>query len=114
VSGSGSNLPVVVRLFDPSAEFATNIADVYPNKEVTLIHSRDQPLPRFDKQVHDAGTTSLQLLVYSATHGLRAPAMDRLRGMNVRTLLNTRIDLSSLKAPPFSPYRMQYTSFQMC
>jgi hypothetical protein len=30
--------------------------------------------------------------------------MDRLRGMNVRTLLNTRIDLSSLRAPPFSPY----------
>ena len=30
--------------------------------------------------------------------------MDRLRRMNVRTLLNTRIDLSSLRAPPFSPY----------
>ena len=30
--------------------------------------------------------------------------MDRLRKMNVRTLLNTRIDLSSLKTPPSSPY----------
>jgi hypothetical protein len=30
--------------------------------------------------------------------------MDRLREVNVRTLLNTRIDLNSLRAPPFSPY----------
>ena len=30
--------------------------------------------------------------------------MDRLREMNVRTLLNTRIDLDSLKTPPASPY----------
>jgi len=38
------------------------------------------------------------------THGQRAPVMDRLREMNVRTLLNTRIDLNSLKTPPSSPY----------
>ena len=30
--------------------------------------------------------------------------MDRLREMNVRTLLNTRIDLNSLKTPPSTPY----------
>lgn len=30
--------------------------------------------------------------------------MDRLREMNVRTLLNTRIDLASLKTPPATPY----------
>jgi len=40
----------------------------------------------------------------SVTHGLHAPVMDRLREMNVRTLLNTRIDLDSLKTPPSSPY----------
>ena len=40
----------------------------------------------------------------SVTHGLHASVMDRLREMNVRTLLNTRIDLNSLKAPPPSPY----------
>ena len=59
MSVSGSNPPVVARLFDPSAEFATDIADMYPNKEVTLVHSQDQLLPRFDKRMHDAGTTSL-------------------------------------------------------
>ena len=59
MSVSGSDLPVIARLFDPSAEFTTDIADVYPNKEVTLIHSQDQLLPRFDKRMHDAGTTSL-------------------------------------------------------
>jgi len=38
------------------------------------------------------------------THGPCAPVMDRLREMNVRTLLNTRIDLNSLRTPPPSPY----------
>ncbi|KAF9652776.1 hypothetical protein BDM02DRAFT_3266130 [Thelephora ganbajun] len=66
-------------------QFATDVADVYPNKEVTLVHSRDQLLPRFDRWMHDT-------------------VMDRLREMNVRTLLNTRIDLNSLKTPPASPY----------
>jgi hypothetical protein len=51
VSVSGSDPPVIVSLFDPSAEFTTDIADVYPNKEVSLVHSRDQPLPHFDKQI---------------------------------------------------------------
>ena len=50
---------VVTNLPDPSVEFATDIADVYPNKEVTLVHSRDQLLPRFDKWMHDAGTVPL-------------------------------------------------------
>ena len=38
------------------------------------------------------------------TYGLHALVMDRLREMNVRTLLNTRIDMDSLKTPPSSPY----------
>ena len=42
-----------------SIEFATDIADVYPSKEVTLVHSRDQLLPRFDKWMHNAGTVFL-------------------------------------------------------
>ena len=59
VSVSASDPPVVKSLPDPSTEFATDIADVYPNKEITLVHSRDQLLPRFDKRMHDAGTASL-------------------------------------------------------
>lgn len=46
-------------LHDRFTEFATDIADVYPTKEVTLVHSRDHLLPRFDKWMHDTGTVSL-------------------------------------------------------
>ena len=34
-------------------QLATDIANHYPNKRVTLIHSRDKLLPRFDPQMHD-------------------------------------------------------------
>lgn len=34
-------------------EFATDIKSVYPEKSVTLIHSRKQLLPNFDSQVHE-------------------------------------------------------------
>ena len=58
MSVSASDLPVAAGP-DLSTEFATDIADVYPNKEVALVHSRDQLLPRFDKWMHDAGTILL-------------------------------------------------------
>ena len=41
---------------------------------------------------------------HSVAHGVHSPVMDRLREVNVRTLLNTRIDLNSLKTPPATPY----------
>ena len=62
VSVSKNNLSIVTNLIDPSAEFATDVADVYPTKQVTLVHSRDQLLPRFDKRMHDTGTVSPRLL----------------------------------------------------
>ena len=34
-------------------QFATDIADVYPEKRVTLLHSREQLLPRFMPEMHD-------------------------------------------------------------
>lgn len=37
-------------------EFATDIAAIYPNKKVTLLHSRDRLLPRFDEGMHMEGT----------------------------------------------------------
>lgn len=66
-------------------QFATDIADVYPNKEVTLAHSRDQLLPGFDRWMHDQ-------------------IVNRLREANVRLLLGARIDTSSLKSPSATPY----------
>lgn len=56
MSVSVNDPSVVAGLPDLSTEFATDVADVYPTKEVTLVHSRDQLLPRFDKQMHDTGT----------------------------------------------------------
>lgn len=34
-------------------EFATDIKSVYPEKQVTLLHSREKLLPRFDQRMHD-------------------------------------------------------------
>lgn len=34
-------------------QFATDIADVYPEKRVTLLHSRAQLLPRFSQEMHN-------------------------------------------------------------
>ena len=44
------------------------------------------------------------ILTFAWPLTVHVPVMDRLREMNVRTLLNTRIDLNSLKTPPSSPY----------
>ena len=62
MSVSASDPPAVITLSDPSTEFATDIADAYPTKEVTLVRSRNQLLPRFDKWMHDAGTIFLSPL----------------------------------------------------
>lgn len=70
MSVSASDPPVVTALPYHSTEFATDIADVYPNKKVALVHSRDQLLPRFDKRMHDAGTVSITPLACSVTHRL--------------------------------------------
>jgi len=59
VSVSARDPSVVMGFPDRSTEFATDIADVYPAKEVTLVHSRDHLLPRFDKWMHDTGPVSL-------------------------------------------------------
>ena len=47
------------------AEFATEIADIYPNKLVTLLHSRTRLLPRFDEAMH---TESECLRVFGPLH----------------------------------------------
>lgn len=44
-------------------QFATDIADVYPEKRVTLLHSRAQLLPRFMPEMHDESKYSTLYLV---------------------------------------------------
>lgn len=56
-------------------EFATDIASVYPGKQVTLIHSRKQLLPNFDERVHEV-------------------AYHRLRQLGVHVVLGERLALT--------------------
>ncbi|KAF2721086.1 FAD/NAD(P)-binding domain-containing protein [Polychaeton citri CBS 116435] len=55
-------------------ELASDIAEVYPQKNVVLIHSRNQILNQFGKRLHDY-------------------VMTKLRDLNIRVLLNERPDL---------------------
>ncbi|KIJ56320.1 hypothetical protein M422DRAFT_150875 [Sphaerobolus stellatus SS14] len=67
-------------------QYATDIANVYPSKKVTLLHSRLQLLPRFDKAMHDE--------IYQAATGL-----------GIEVILGERLDLSSVdeKSPRKNP-----------
>lgn len=44
------------------AEYATDLKDVYPDKEVTLLHSRKRLLPIYPEEVHDAVVARLDAL----------------------------------------------------
>lgn len=43
-------------------EFATDIKSVYPDKDVTLIHSRQRLLPNFDERIHEHARARLEEL----------------------------------------------------
>lgn len=48
-----------------AAEFVTDIAAIYPSKNVTLLHSRRRLLPRFDPAMHTEGNVPLFLIFIS-------------------------------------------------
>lgn len=52
-------------------EFASDIKSVYPDKKVTLIHSRRQLLPNFDEKVHAVALKRLQELGVDVVLGER-------------------------------------------
>ena len=52
-------------------EFATDIASLYPEKSVTLIHSRKQLLPNFDERVHTVAYARLKELGVNVVLGER-------------------------------------------
>ena len=43
-------------------QYATDIADLYPEKRITLIHSRERLLPYFEEKLHDIALARLQEL----------------------------------------------------
>ncbi|OSX62710.1 hypothetical protein POSPLADRAFT_1056076 [Postia placenta MAD-698-R-SB12] len=58
-------------------QYATDIADVFPDKKVTLLHSRQQLLPRFSQAMHNE-------------------ILSTLHTMNITTILGERLDVPSL------------------
>ncbi|KXN83174.1 Apoptosis-inducing factor 2, partial [Leucoagaricus sp. SymC.cos] len=85
----GSHLPAPLDLWGTPAypdnknnihyhEFATDIAAIYPNKKVTLLHSRDRFLPRFDEAMHFEVLRSL-------------------KDENIEVILGERLNLDSIK-----------------
>ena len=42
-------------------EFATDIASLYPDKKVTLLHSRNRLLPRYAPEMHSESMCFCQL-----------------------------------------------------
>lgn len=58
-------------------QFATDIKSVYPSKQVTLLHSRKQVLPRFDMEMH-------------------LEVMKSMNELNVDVILGERLDLDSI------------------
>ncbi|KAG2106257.1 uncharacterized protein F5147DRAFT_701650 [Suillus discolor] len=59
-------------------QFASDIAAIYPQKRVTLLHSRRRLLPKFDEAMHEEALQGLQEL-------------------NVRVILGERLDFESLQ-----------------
>lgn len=52
-------------------QFATDIKNLYPSKEVTLLHSRTRVLPRYPQDMHDAVVDALARLGVRAVLGQR-------------------------------------------
>ena len=75
-------------------EFATDIAAVYPQKRVTLLHSRSRLLPRFDNAMHEEGECCVLLCRTKLRCGA---ALQGLQELNVRVILGERLDFESLQ-----------------
>ena len=76
-----------------AAEFASDIAECHPTTKVTLLHSRQRLLPRFDEAVHTESKFGhrQQWLVTDFL-----VVLSSLSSLNVSTILGDRLDLSTL------------------
>lgn len=75
---------------------------MYPGKQITLLHSRNQLLPRFDEAMHNEGNLILYLLSHSIfyTNSLASSATQRIKEANIALILGKRLDLSSVSEVP--------------
>ncbi|BEI87773.1 uncharacterized protein CcaverHIS019_0104910 [Cutaneotrichosporon cavernicola] len=52
-------------------EFSSDIKDIWPDKEVTMLHSRKRVLPRYPQEMHDAAINGLEALGVRVVLGQR-------------------------------------------
>ena len=83
---------------DPK-EFASDIAETYPEKQVTLVHSGPQLLPRFDLCLHEECEYSCYCsLSRLASYGIWCRCLVGMRvlsDLGVNVMLSSRVDLST-------------------
>ncbi|KAK7434547.1 hypothetical protein VKT23_020156 [Stygiomarasmius scandens] len=65
-------------------QFATDIADIHPNKSVTLLHSRERLLPKFDPDMHTEIHLALESLGVKVILSERLADRDALPKYNER------------------------------
>ncbi|KAG6902060.1 hypothetical protein C0995_004906 [Termitomyces sp. Mi166 len=80
-------------------QFATDIATIYPEKSVTLLHSRKRLLPRFDEAMHDESESVLESMPNIADYfPLVVKVLETME--NIDVILGERLDMSSVKERP--------------
>lgn len=85
-------------------ELATDIKTLYPQKKVTLIHSRQQLLPNFDKRIHEHALAQLEKLGVHVVLGHRlALAEGCPMGSNVQHFEQKRAAPDEVPAAPGKP-----------
>lgn len=77
-------------------EYAMDIADAYPDKGVTLLHSREQLLPKFEPAMHDHSELSSFCDSCSRKLILGFQVMSRMSELGVCVILGKRLDMSSV------------------
>lgn len=80
-------------------QYATDIASVHPEKQVTLLHSRHRLLPRFDQSMHSE-SKSIHSHYQSQTYISSLVVIQVMEDINVNVILGERLDLSSTTQDP--------------
>jgi len=74
---------------DDVIEFATDLKEVYPEKKITILHSRQQFMPLYPVEVHIAGQWPL---IYRSSKLITArTVMDSLNKLGVEYVLGERV-----------------------
>ncbi|KAH9475074.1 Fe-regulated protein 8 [Psilocybe cubensis] len=78
-------------------QFATDIKSVYPEKEVTLLHSRLRLLPRFGEGMHDESEIQIYHRGAQLLKDCFVIVKSSCENMGVKLILGERLDLGSIE-----------------